>query len=189
MNEIEKYHLGEPRPLFDSCIKYRHFFMLWMYKHFHLSSVEATDLFNDTLILLCKRIAEGKITCTRCCILTLLIKLGKGLAIDAMRKHETHNKNKHPFLYETSEILEDDTDSQISHGIMLSRYERYLAILSALDRNILIDKYISDLSTNAIKEKYGLPGIEDVRQRICRAKKAIIERFGKEWSDEFVGSF
>jgi hypothetical protein len=45
----------------------------------------------------------------------------------------------------------------------------------------MIDKYISCLSTNDIKEKYDLPGNDDVRQRICRAKKAIIERFGEEW--------
>lgn len=48
----------------------------------------------------------------------------------------------------------------------------------SLDRNILIDKFISGLSTNEIMIKYNLPSTEDVRQRICRARKAIIEMWG-----------
>jgi DNA-directed RNA polymerase specialized sigma24 family protein len=181
MYEIEKYISGETRPLFDACMAYRHFFLLWMYKHFHLSCIEASDLFNDTLILLCKRISEGKITNTRCCMLTLLINLGSGLAIDAMRKHDTQNENKDSFVYETSDTLEDTTGSELTHQLILSCYEKYLRILSCLDRDILIDKFIFCLSTNAIREKYGLPGNEDVRQRICRARRAIIAKFGQDW--------
>jgi RNA polymerase sigma factor (sigma-70 family) len=183
MNEIEKYIEGDARPLFDSCMSYRHFFLLWAYKHYHLSGVQASDLFSDTLILLCKRISDGKISRTTCCILTILINLGSGLAVDAIRKHETENEHQEPFAYETPCTSDDAAGAQLVLHEIQNCYVRYLAILSDLDQNILIDKFIYGLSAKAIKEKYNLSSNEDVRQRICRAKKAIIEKFGQEWSN------
>ena len=95
MNEIEKYIEGDARPLFDSCMSYRHFFLLWAYKHYHLSGVQASDLFSDTLILLCKRISDGKITHTTCCILTILINHGSGLAVESTKLRTSIRSHLH----------------------------------------------------------------------------------------------
>ncbi|MGB0932136.1 MAG: RNA polymerase sigma factor [Chitinophagales bacterium] len=179
---IEEIRSGNKKRLEQLYLKQGPLFVNWLKKNYQCSQEEAIEAYQESILIFCQNIMNGKLKKLTCKPHTYLFAIGKNVFLSKRRKYQLENIS----LSNEQDSIPDDTDLEV--GIQLDekqqRLARVIGQMGKVCRAILTAFYLHDKSLKEIAQalKYKNMDVIYTQKKRCLQKlRALVKgRYKRE---------
>ncbi len=174
---LKSIHLGDERAIEKIYSIYKPEFLAWGSSKSGLSEEDLVDIWQESIIAFYEQVASGKLTTLEVQLKTylfaisknkILVKFRKNKSVERLEQQYLENKNLDDIEHNGYTELEKKEENPKK-----KRLEEAMNKLSNKEQEILIDRYYSGLSLEAIRQKRAYKTINTVNATISRAMKNL----------------
>ncbi|MEM7367133.1 MAG: sigma-70 family RNA polymerase sigma factor [Bacteroidota bacterium] len=189
MKEKDQEHIigsirqGDKQALHSLYLKHRVGFTEWAQKRYNCTAETATDIYQESIIVMYENIVEGKLTELTGSIRNYLFGIGKFKLMERSRKSSRWSSMEELRQTETEWQFEGK-NSDIHHQLELSEQQKQLrqmlASLGSPCREILSWFYYDRFSMEAICSRLGYKSSDVVKSQKARCMRKLRNRVSKK---------
>ncbi|QMU30524.1 RNA polymerase sigma factor [Adhaeribacter radiodurans] len=167
---FDVYEQGDPEDLDKFYLENRQEFIKWMQNTFRISADDATDIYQDAIIVILKKLKTEDFILHSACLKVFVFAIGRNMAFKLLQK-----RNKEGKAWGESGKWGDPDDTiefTETQKIAMEFYEK----LPEPCKSILRLYYFEQLSMREIAEQLGYHSEDVVKNQKCRCIKAIRDK-------------
>ena len=167
---IEEVKSGNKKRLEELYLKQGPLFVNWLKKHYQSSQEEATEAYQESILIFCQNIMNGKLKELNCKPHTYLFAIGKNVLLSKRRKQQLE---KIPLSQEQDWIPDDTTlEGTIQLDEKQQRLAQMIQQMGKVCRAILTAFYLQDKSLKEIAQalKYKSMDVIYTQKKRCLQK-------------------
>ncbi|MGB1241785.1 MAG: RNA polymerase sigma factor [Chitinophagales bacterium] len=179
---IEEVKSGNKKRLEEFYLKQGPLFVNWLKKHYQCSNEEAVEAYQESILIFCQNIMNGKLTKLTCKPQTYLFAIGKNVLLAKRRKYKLENIP----LSDEQDWIPDDTRLEVD--IQLDEKQQQLARMigqmGKVCRLILTAFYLHDKTLKEIAKalKYKSMDVIYTQKKRClqKLRQVVKGRYKRE---------
>ncbi|MGB1243407.1 MAG: RNA polymerase sigma factor [Chitinophagales bacterium] len=179
---IEEIKSGKKERLEELYLKQGPLFVNWLKKHYQCSQEEALEVYQESILIFCQNIMNGKLTKLTCKPHTYLFAIGKNVLLSKRRKYQLEKIS----LSDEQDWIPDNTTLEM--GIELDEKQQQLAgmigQMGKVCRTILTAFYLHDKTLKEIAKalKYKSMDVIYTQKKRClqKLRQVVKGRYKRE---------
>ncbi len=170
---IEQIKSGDRKYLEQLYLEQGPVFVNWLKKHYQCSQEEAVETYQESILIFCQNIINGKLIQLNCTIQTYLFAIGKNVLLSKRRKINL----REVALSEEQEWIPDDTSLEVGMDLD-EKQQRLLYVIGKLGKKcqfILKAFYLQEQPLKKIAQSLGYKSMDVVYTQ----KKRCVQQLRK----------
>ena len=182
MDIIQKIKSGDESILVDLYRQHRNEFIAWSYNHYQISSDDAKDIFQDSIITLFNNVKSGQLTYLTSDIKTYLFAIGKFKTLNFLKKH---NRSVTYSDFDVLRVVEPTENSMEDHEeseFIKATVKKYLDEQCEDCKKVLELYYFKEMDMKAIAKEMGYKNADVAKKKKYECFKKLAAQVKKNFT-------